>query len=176
MATLSNLEQYLTPQLRSKRAQMMAERGLPTLGFYEQLMAYPELFERLQALGTFTRFHSELPGPIREATVLMVAVELKSPFEWQTHLHTAHEAGVDVAAIAQGAPLKPELEDVRQTVRCVAEQRSVPQPLFDRLQQVFGVKGAVEVVTLACMYRMYASLGAAFDSQMPGAEAPPWQA
>jgi hypothetical protein len=30
---------------------MLGKRGLPTLGFYEPLMAYPELFERLQAWG-----------------------------------------------------------------------------------------------------------------------------
>jgi 4-carboxymuconolactone decarboxylase len=171
MATIPDLEKHLTPELRAKRAQMLEQRGLPNLGFYEQLMAYPELFERLQALGTFVRFQSELPPRIREATVLLVARELESELEWQTHYHSALEAGVEVFTLETA----PELEDVRETVRCVTGQRSVPQPLFDRLTTAYGLKGAVEIVTLASMYRMFASLGAAFDSKMPGGERPPWE-
>jgi hypothetical protein len=51
MASIPNLEERLTPQLRQKAREMLEERGLPTLGFYGELMAYPELFERLEALG-----------------------------------------------------------------------------------------------------------------------------
>jgi hypothetical protein len=112
----------------------------------------------------------------------MAAVEQRSAFEWQTHAKTAAAAGVGsdlFAAIASGASLESfgdALEDVRGTVRCVVRQQSVPQPLFDRLMQAFGIPGAVEVVTLAAMYRMFASLAAAFDSAMPGAVPPPWDA
>jgi branched-subunit amino acid permease len=48
--------------------------------------------------------------------------------------------------------------------------------VFDWLIQIFGVAGAVEVVTLAAMYRMIASLGAAFDSTVPEADPPPCEA
>jgi 4-carboxymuconolactone decarboxylase len=159
---------------------MMQQRGLPTLGFYAELMAYPELFDRLQALGTFVRFDSALPPRVREAEVLMAAVEQRSAFEWQTHVKTAAAAGVGAdlcAAIANGASLQSfgdALEDVRTAVQCVVRQQSVPQGVFDQLMRTFGVPGAVEVVTLAAMYRMFASLAAAFDSVMPGVDPPPW--
>ena len=109
-------------------------------------------------------------------------MEQRSAFEWQTHVKTAAAADVEpqlFSAIAQGAPLTSfgdVLEEVRTTVRSVVRQQSVPQEVFDCLMQAFGVAGAVEVVVLAAMYRMYAALGAAFDSTMPGAEAPPWEA
>lgn len=180
MARIPELDAHLTPELRRKAQAMMQQRGLPTLGFYAELMAYPELFDRLQALGSFVRFDSVLPPRVREAEVLMAAVEQQSAFEWQTHVKTAAAAGVGTdlfSAIAGGAPLHSfgdALEDVRTTVRCVVRQQSVPQAVFERLMQAFGVPGAVEVVTLAAMYRMFASLAAAFDSAMPGADPPPW--
>ena len=87
MVTIADLERHLTPELRAQRQEMLQKRGLPTLGFYEQLMAYPELFERLQALGTLVRFQSVLPPRVREAEVLMAAVEQRSAFEWQTQGH-----------------------------------------------------------------------------------------
>jgi 4-carboxymuconolactone decarboxylase len=182
VARIPDLDSHLTPELRRKAHEMMQQRGLSTLGFYAELMAYPELFERLQVLGTFVRFDSRLPLRVREAEVLMAAAEQRSAFEWQTHAKTAAAAGVSpelFAAIASGASLQSfgdALEDVRDTVRCVVRQHSVPQPVFDWLIQIFGVAGAVEVVTLAAMYRMIASLGAAFDSTVPEADPPPWEA
>jgi 4-carboxymuconolactone decarboxylase len=182
VARIPDLGSHLTPDLRRKAYDMMQQRGLPTLGFYAQLMAHPELFERLQALGSFVRFESRLPPRVREAEVLMAAVEQRSAFEWQTHSKSAAVAGVGsdlFAAIASGASLESfgdALEDVRSVVRCVVRQQSAPQPVFDRLMQAFGVPGAVEVVTLAAMYRMFASLAAAFESTMPEADPPPWEA
>ena len=181
MATIADIERHLTPALRDQRRAMLDKRGLPTLGFYEQLMAYPELFERLQALGTFVRFESVLPPRVREAEILMAAVEQRSAFEWQTHEKTAAAAGVEPAlfrAIGAGEPLQSfgdALEDVRTAVRCVVRAEVLPQEVFDRLVSAFGVPGAVEVVVVAAMYRMFASLGAAFESRMPaGTLPPPW--
>jgi 4-carboxymuconolactone decarboxylase len=174
MATVPDLEARLSPKLRQQRSEMLARRGLPTLGFYEQLMVYPELFETLQALGTFVRFGSALPPRLREAEVLMCAVEQHSAFEWDTHVKSAAEAGVEASlstAIASGAPLHPfgpGLEELRTVVRCVVGLTSVPQDAFDRLSALLGVKCAVEAVALAAMYRMFAGLGAGFDSAMPG--------
>jgi 4-carboxymuconolactone decarboxylase len=182
MATIADIERHLTPALRAQRQEMLDKRGLPTLGFYEQLMAYPELFERLQALGTFVRFESVLPPRVREAEILMAAVEQRSAFEWQTHATTAAAAGVEPAlcrAIGAGEPLPSfgdALEDVRAAVRCVVRADVVPQDVFDRLASAFTVPGAVEVVVVASMYRMFASLGAAFESRMPeGTPPPPWE-
>ena len=181
MATIRDIERHLTPELRAQRREMLDTRGLPTLGFYEPLMAYPELFERLQALGTFVRFQSALPARVREAEVLIAAVEQRSAFEWQTHAKTAAAAGVEPAlfdAIAAGRPLDgfgAALDDVRAAVRSVVRTEAVAQDVFDRLTSAFGLAGAVEVVTLAAMYRMFASLSAAFESRMPeGTPPPPW--
>jgi len=182
MATIADIERHLTPALRAQRREMLDKRGLPTLGFYEQLMAYPELFDRLQALGTFVRFDSVLPPRVREAEVLMAAVEQRSAFEWQTHEKTAAAAGVEPAlfrAIGAGESLQAfgaGLEDVRTAVRAVVRAAVVPQAVFDRLTSAFTLPGAVEVVALASMYRMYASLAAAFESRMPeGTPPPPWE-
>lgn len=179
MARFTNIDAHLTPELRAQRHDMLERRGLPTLGFYEQLMAYPALFQHLQALGSFVRFESALAPRIREVEVLMVAVELRSEFEWQTHAKSAAAAGVEPAlfdAVGHGAPLDafgPALEDLREAVRCVVRQQSVPQDLFERLIATFTAEGAVEVIVLAAMYRMFASLGAAFDSRMPATTPPP---
>lgn len=177
MASIPEVESHYTDALRAQAEQMKAARGLPTLGFYGELMVYPELFEKVESLGTFLRFQSELPARLREAAILMTAVELESRFEWQTHLRTSAAAGVDDAlrsAIASRGPLDSTLEDLRSAVRAVVRQESVPQELFDRLSAAHGLQGAVEVVVLAASYRMNASLAAAFDSVLPGAPPAPF--
>lgn len=165
MAQIPDLESHYTDALRAQAESMKKERGLPTLGFYGQLMVYPELFQKVQELGTFLRFHSELSDRLRETAILVAAVELRSAFEWQTHQHTAASAG---AALEQADP------DLQVIVRAAIAQQSVPQDAFDRFSAAHGLKAAVEVVTLAAAYRMYASLAAAFDSTLPGAPPPPW--
>lgn len=177
MASIPDAESHYTDALRAQAQEMKKERGLPTLGFYGELMVYPGLFEKVQALGTFLRFESALPPRMREAAILMVAVELRSPFEWQTHHATSAAAGVDDAlreAIAGQGKLSQDLEDVRSCVRAVVRQESVPQELFDRLTASLGLQQAVELVVLAASYRMNASLAAAFDSVLPGAPPAPF--
>ncbi len=177
MASIRDLESYLTPELRKKRQEMLEQRHLPNLGFYDQLMVYPQLFERLSELGSFVRFHSSLSDPVREATILLTGVELKSELEWATHQETARLAGLSqelIRSIGAGDALDPEHERLRALVRTVTAQQSLPQPLFDELVEAYTVQGAVELVTLVSMYRMFAALGAAFDSAMPGGSPPPW--
>ena len=65
MAHIPDLDTRLTPELREKALAIMKQRGLPTVGFYAELMAYPELFDRLEALGSFVRFDSALPPRVR---------------------------------------------------------------------------------------------------------------
>ncbi len=177
MATIRELDSYLTPELRKQRQEMLAERHLPNLGFYEQLMVYPELFERISDLGSFVRFHSSLSAPVREATILMTGVELKSTLEWTTHQESARTAGLSqelIDAIGSGSRLDSEHERLRLLVRTVTAQQSVAQGLFDELVEAYTIQGAVELVTLVSMYRMFAALGAAFDSVMPGGAPVPW--
>jgi alkylhydroperoxidase family enzyme len=177
VASIRDLTSHLTPELQKKRQEMLEQRQLPNLGFYDQLMVYPELFERLSELGSFVRFHSSLSDPVREATILMTGVELKSELEWSTHQEPAMRAGLSpelLHRIGSGSALDPEHERLRQLVRTVTAQQSVPQALFDELVEAYTLQGAVELVTLVSMYRMFAALGAAFDSVMPGGSAPPW--
>lgn len=179
MAKVPGIDAYLTPALRETAAAMKAARGLPTLGFYEDVMANPGLFERLRALGTFLRFEATLPARIREAAILAAAVEQRSAFEWNTHQHTAREAGLtddEIRALGGEQELPEDLEDVRRVVQAVVHSRSVDQELFNRISARYSVPSAVELVTLAAFYRMMAGLGAAFDSALPGAPPPPWVA
>lgn len=178
MAGIPDLEAHLTPGLRAEAEKLMKLRGLPTPGFYGELMVHPELFERVKALGTFLRFHGVLPARVREAAILCAAVVQRSSFEWDTHQATAREAGLDdatIAAIGSGGPLPDDLEAVRGLVTVVLCGASVPQGLFDRLRGGLGLQGVVELVTLTAFYAMMARLGASFDSAMPGAPPPPWE-
>ncbi len=177
MAQIPGLDAFLTPALRAKAEQMKRERGLPTLGFYGDLMAHPELFARVEALGSFLRFHGLLPARIREAAILMAAVEQRSPFEWDTHQQTARAAGLvedEITAIGSGAILPHDLEEVRVVVRSVVRGTSVLQEVFDSVAARLTLQGAVELVGLVAFYRMMAGLGAAFDSALPDAAPPPW--
>lgn len=178
MATIPNVLNSLSPELREKAEEMKKARGLPSLGFYEQLMAHPDLFYRVEAMGSFLRFHGSLPGKIREAVILMAAVEQRSTFEWQTHQATARAAGLteeEIEAIGTSSPLPAELQGIRAVVRSTIGDQSVPQEIFNSLLDQFGTKCAVEIIVLAAFYRMMSGVGAAFDSRIEGntAVAPP---
>jgi len=178
MARIPNALDSLTPQLRAKAEEMKKARGLPNLGFYEDLMIHPELFARVEALGSFLRFHGSLPGRLREAVILMAAVEQRSAFEWQTHQKTARLAGLteeEITAIGQAGILDPPLDRIRTLVSATIHDQAAPQDDFDILRRELGNEAAIEIIVLAAFYRMMSGLGSAFESKLPGAETPPWQ-
>ena len=177
MARIADIEKFLSPALREKAETMKRARGLPTLGFYEDLMVHPALFECVENLGTFLRFHGSLPERLREAAILMAAVEQRSAFEWQTHQQTARKAGLsesEIDAIGSAQPLDRDLETVRSIVLATIRNQPAPQSSFDSFASMTSLTAAVELITLSAFYRMMAGLGSAFESTLPNAAPPPW--
>jgi 4-carboxymuconolactone decarboxylase/cardiolipin synthase len=167
----------LPPELQSKASEMLNARGLKSLHFYRDLMEHPGLFERVEALGSYLRFHGVLPGRIREAAILVAGVSQQNATIWQTHQHTARKAGLseaEISAIGGGRTLEEPLEDVAQAVRSCIAGEALPQTVFDRLVDAFETKGAVEIVTLAAFYRMMDGLSESFESAAEAVSPLPW--
>src|SRR5262249_51632531 len=101
---LSETKKPPTPAAHGKRP--LSETGAwpPRAGGGHRGHRPPELFEWLQALGTSVRFHSVLPLRVREAEVLMAAVEQRSAFEWQAD--TRHEGGICPSCVPSVRPAR----------------------------------------------------------------------
>ncbi|UGU33508.1 carboxymuconolactone decarboxylase family protein [Mycolicibacterium smegmatis] len=92
-------------------------------GPFVPLLRAPELMTRVQLVGEYLRFESELPDHLRELLILLVARDWDQDFEWGHHVPLARASGLgeDVIATiaAGGAPVGPH--DVRAFWRLAAE-------------------------------------------------------
>lgn len=72
-------------------------------GPFKVLLNSPGLLDGVERLGTYVRYGSTLPPPIKEMVVLVVARHWRCAYEWEAHLRHALAAGVPeslAAAIA----------------------------------------------------------------------------
>jgi len=141
----------------------------------------PELADRLQAVGDYLRFHTQLPPGLTEFVIIITAREWSSPFEWQFHAPLAMAAGVDKAVIADlGAGRRPRGMNADQSLVydfSLALHRAkgrVPDSLFGAVKARFGERNLVDLIALNGYYDAVAMSLAAANVAGPGnTDAPP---
>lgn len=108
----------LIPEQKAMVGDLTAgERG-GLSGPFNVLPRSPEMGELAQKLGAQLRFHSTLPGRLRELAILITARYWSAQYEWYAHRRFAIEEGVSPAtadAIAAGKrprSLQPDEETV----------------------------------------------------------------
>src|SRR5262249_54243528 len=83
---------------------LSGERGALN-GPFNVTLRSPVMGDRAQKLGAELRFHSSLPGKLREMAILMTARFWTSQYEWSSHRRLAVAAGLSsgvIEAIAAG--------------------------------------------------------------------------
>jgi 4-carboxymuconolactone decarboxylase len=179
MAQLPDPLDRLDAEGRRVYERIAARRG-PIRGPYAPLMHHPALAEPVAALGEFLRFDGVLPADVRELAILVTARAVRQPFEWVMHAPLARRAGLPEDVIEhvrrQGDPdvLPAPYADVVQVVRCVLDFASLPPDLQARVEAAVGVRGLLELVTLAGFYRLIAGVLFAFDVPLPPGERAPF--
>jgi 4-carboxymuconolactone decarboxylase len=132
------------------------------LGPFEALLLAPELASRSQALGDYVRFHSALPGPIRELVILIAAHRWSSELEWHLHEQIAAREGLaqDVRdALRQGQPAGAEgtaEREVWEFATAVLLTGRVDDAVFGAVAARFGKEGALDLTATLGYYSLIA--------------------
>jgi 4-carboxymuconolactone decarboxylase len=125
-----------------------------------------ELYERLSP-------NSKLGRRLLELTILVVARQWTSQFEWHTHEKYALEYGIPAAAVdairERRAP-HFERDDERivyDTVTELSESKALRPQTYERARAQFGEELLVELIGAAGLYTMIAMMLNAFDAPVP---------
>ena len=111
-----------------------------------------------QKLGAQLRFHSTVPGKLRELAIIITARYWTAQYEWTAHRRLAMQAGVSPAiadAIAAGkrpASLDPDESIVYNFCTELLHTKQVSDPTFKAAVDKLGERGVVELTALVGYY------------------------
>ena len=142
-------------------------------GPFVPLIHSPELASRIQKLGEYVRFDSELANDLIEIAVLHVARHFDCAHIWQSHREHALKARVPSAVIAaiaarqKPAPLTTDQETVVGFVREMLADNKVSDAVFERALARFGQKGVIDLTGLCGYYTMLAMVLNVAEAPLP---------
>jgi 4-carboxymuconolactone decarboxylase len=132
----------------------------------------PAVALAMQPLNRYLRRDSGIPRPVRELSILVVARELDSQFEWTAHEPEALEEGVppeviEIVKYRRPADHLPEREAViiRLGREIFGAHRVTPETYASALA-LFGRRMLVDLVSVMGNYAATAALLCAFDMQV----------
>ncbi len=142
------------------------------LGPFNAMLFNPVVGDALQALGAAIRYRSSLADRVRELAILTVAAHRHSAFEWHAHEPLAIAAGLDRAKLehvrdADGNGLEGADALVHRCVRTLLTDRDLGDDDVTGLQELLGVTGVVELVTLVGYYDLLALSMRTFRVELP---------
>jgi len=148
----------LTPEQKTMAEHLLAgERG-GLNGPFNVLLRSPEMGDAAQKLGAQLRFHSTVPGKLRELAIIITARYWTAQYEWTAHRRLAMQAGVSPAiadAIAAGkrpASLDPDESIVYNFCTELLNTKQVSDPTFKAVVDKLGERGVVELTALVGYY------------------------
>ena len=148
-----------------------AAKGVHHLGPYIPLLNHPQLAKRIERLGFFYKYESDLPRDVYQFIVLEVGRQSGVEFVWRDHLEKARAAGVPDAVIDAIASGSNKLDQPYQLVREIMDWafrfKSIPEKLQDEAIETLGLHGFLEIVTLCGFYTMIGMVNACFDVPLP---------
>lgn len=148
----------LTPEQKTMVGNLTSgERG-GLSGPFNVLLRSPEMGDAAQKLGARLRFHSTLPGNLRELAILITARYWTAQYEWYAHRRYALQEGVSPAiadAIAAGRrPESLELDEAIVYNFCTEflNTKQVSDPTFKSALDTLGEQGVVDLTGLVGYY------------------------
>ncbi|CAH1650112.1 4-carboxymuconolactone decarboxylase [Hyphomicrobiales bacterium] len=147
-------------------------------GPFLNLLPSPDLAQRVADLGEWLRFKGSLAADVRELVTLAAAEFWRCPYEWLAHAPLARKAGLDVTALAGLArgesdeSLTSSQRVALEAARAVLRSGKLDDAQFQRVAEVFGREGALEII---CLCGYYGLLAMVIHSGHADAEQPDWQ-
>lgn len=167
----------LTPRQQEISDRISARRG-GTRGPFLVWLRSPELCERVEALGAYCRFESNLDPRISELALLIAARNLDAQYSWNAHIGKAVNLGVSAEALRALAENRvPEFTHHDEQVAYqfsieTLREHFVREQTFAAALKEFGEVGLVDLIGCLGNFSMLAMLLNAFQVDLQQVEPP----
>ena len=158
-------------------ARIRARRGGELRPLDAMLLHSPPVADGWNQLMGAIRGETTVPPDLRELVILRIAVLNDAPYEWDSHLEPARQAGLGeqhlaaIRATDPAAPLSALQQLVVTSTDAVTRGVRLPEPLFERLREQLSDRQVFELVTTMAAYNMVSRLVVALDISSPAARA-----
>ena len=158
-------------------ARIRARRGGALRPLDAMLLHSPPVADGWNELMGAIRGRTDVPADLRELVILRVAVLNDAPYEWDSHLRPARQAGLDdshLAAIRADEPGEPLSALQRLAITCtdvMTRDARLPEKLFAQLREHFPDRQVFELLATVAAYNMVSRLVAALEITSPAARA-----
>jgi 4-carboxymuconolactone decarboxylase len=169
--------EQLTPEQKALHAELGRTRKRVS-GPFAIWLRNPPLAEAANKLTLALRENGKLERRLYELIVLTVVRHWSARYAWAAHEDAARASGLSTEAIeAIRHRRKPDLKKgderiVYDTVVELLERKPLSEASYDRLVKQFGLDLAIEIVSIAGLYSMVATVLNGFDVPTPNGERP----
>ena len=152
----------LTPRQRAVHDELVSGPRGKLAGPFVPLLRSPGLMGRVQKVGEYLRFESELPDAIKELAILIVARHWSQGYEWSFHLPLALKAGVKrgVAEAIAGGRRPDGMTSIQRAAYDLLDElhrdKAVGNEVYRRAELAFGEQGVIDLVGFAGYYALLA--------------------
>ncbi|MCB1646308.1 MAG: carboxymuconolactone decarboxylase family protein [Pseudomonadales bacterium] len=146
-------------------------------GPFDIWVTSPEMGRRLNALGGFFRFRTEVDRRYIELAIIMIGRYWEAQFEWYAHEPMARDAGLPEAVIqAVRANEKPDFSDPQvdegdrvtwQLIHELIQTHQVAPETYDAAVACYGERGVAEIINVAGFYTGVCMTLNTFDVPLP---------
>jgi 4-carboxymuconolactone decarboxylase len=167
----------LSPRQQEISDRISARRG-GTRGPFLVWLRSPELCERVESLGAYCRFESNLPDRIRELSLLIAARNLDAQYSWNAHIGKAIDFGVSKDALQALAENKtPEFSNADEQIAYqfsteILKDHCVTDETFAAALDEFGEAGLVDLIGCLGNFTMLAMLLNTFQVDLQKVDPP----
>ncbi|HEX9030695.1 MAG TPA: carboxymuconolactone decarboxylase family protein [Streptosporangiaceae bacterium] len=165
---------------QARISEQIASRRGGTRGPFLVWLRSPGLCERVEALGAYCRFESELPERLRELSLLIAARFWDAQYSWNAHVDKAIAHGIEpeaLAAIADHKPVqfaRPEDQVFYEFCTQVLRDHFVTDEVFARALAAFGEAGLVDTIGCLGNFSMLGMLLNTFQVDLQADRTPPF--
>jgi 4-carboxymuconolactone decarboxylase len=173
MGRLANLDPARIEGYQKELYDRIAGRRGAVRGPFNAWLYSPELCDRVENLGAYVRFETDIPMQLKEIAVLQIARAFTSQYMWRAHVRFALKNGVtqdqiDAIRDRRTPPLPTEPERIvhAYTAELLRDHR-VSDPTWTALVDLFDDRRAVEFTAFIGNFCMVALALNAFQVDLP---------
>jgi 4-carboxymuconolactone decarboxylase len=178
MGRLKNLDPAAISGYQKELYDRIAAQRGAVRGPFNAWLYSPELCDRVEALGAYVRFTSDIPMLLKEIAVLQIARAYTSQYMWRAHVKFALDNGVSreiVDAIRDRHPV-PLRDDAERLVHRYTDELLRDHRVSDAAWQgwvaMFDERRAVEFTAFIGNFCMVAMALNTFEVDLPKGDEP----
>jgi 4-carboxymuconolactone decarboxylase len=148
-------------------------------GPFIPLLRSPEFMNRLQKMGEYLRYNTNLGPSISEFIILITARQWAQQFEWDSHVELAKKAGVTpeiTTAISEGrrpAGMSADQEIVHNFCTELLHNQCVCDATYTRALNRFNEQGVIDITGICGYYSLLGMIMNVARTPMPAGKTPP---